>query len=101
MPGLLSGELIFGEASSIIGRNFAFQNLQWVEFDNKNSLKHYENMQPKTANTNSPRAASEILWGVWGLIFGRAYFWRRLIIGILQYLGCLEELLTIRDSRAC
>ena len=55
---------------------------KWIGLDNKNSLK-----QLKTASTNSPWAYIQeglLLEGFLrlrfrGLIFGRAYFWRRLL----------------------
>ena len=74
--GLFSGELIFGGA--YYWTEFCVSN--WVGFDNKKSLKHYENSlkQLKTASTKSPwdnireGLLSEVI--LRGLIFGRAYF---------------------------
>ena len=81
--GLFSGKLIFGGA--YFWKEFCFS--KWVLFDNKNSLKHYENSlkQLKTASTNSPWAFIQegllsegflhLRFG--GLIFTRAYFFFR------------------------
>ena len=89
--GLFSGELIFGGA--YYWKEFCVS--KWVGLDNKNGLKHYENSlkQLKTASTKSLWAyirealLSEgflrLRFGG-GLIFGRAYFWGGLIIGIVR-----------------
>ena len=93
MPGLFSGELIFGGAyfrgslfseGLIIGRNFAFQNGLGLTI--------------KTVNSNSPRAyireglLSEgylrLRFG--GLIFWRAYFWEGFIL-LSEFYGILER----------
>ena len=56
--GLFSGELIFGGA--YCWKEFFVS--KWVGLDNKNSLKHYENILKQLALT------------VHGLIFRRAYY---------------------------
>ena len=75
--GLFLRELIFG--GLIIGGNFTFQN----------GL----DLTIKTASINSPWACIQegllskgyLSLRIRGLIFGRAYFWGGLIIGILLY----------------
>ena len=54
LVGLFSGKLIFRGA--YYWKEFCVS--KWVELDNKNSLKHYENnlKQLETASTNSPWA---------------------------------------------
>ena len=96
MPGLFSGELIFGWA--YYWKEFC--DSKWVGLDNKNCLKNYENSL-KEASTN--RLLAYIQEGLLSegflrlkfgrLIFGRAYlfiylllffFLGGVIIGILR-----------------
>ena len=87
--GLFLGELIIGGA--YYWKEFCVS--KWVGLVNKSSLKYYDNSlkQLKTASTKSLWAyireglLSEgyLRLRCGGLIFGWAYFWRGLIIGIL------------------
>ena len=56
--GLFSGELIFGGAN--YWKEFCIS--KWIDLDNKNSLKLYEN------------SIKQLALKTYGLIFGRAYY---------------------------
>ena len=82
--GLFLGELIFGGV--YYWKEFCIS--KWVGLDNKNSLKHKDNLkQLKTASTNSPWAHIQegllsegfLRLRFEGLIFGRAYIWGGLL----------------------